>query len=137
MPAHRFVRRLVVAAALGGAVTVALALSASLPATLDALGRFQWSLGPVVVGATLVNYALRFLKWEFYLRRLAVPPPRPPSLPLFPPPFTPPPPRRWARPPPRRRRPRDPGRGGRDGAAARRRPARDDRRPPRPRRRGP
>src|SRR3990172_10506509 len=83
MPAHRFVRRLVVAAALGGAVTVALALSASLPATLDALGRFQWSLGPVVVGATLVNYALRFLKWNFYLRRLAVPLSRRQSLLVF------------------------------------------------------
>src|SRR3990170_2623537 len=83
MPVPRFVRRLVVAAALGGAVTVALALSANLPATLDALGRFRWSLGPVVVGATLVNYALRFLKWDFYLRRLAVPLPRRQSLLVF------------------------------------------------------
>jgi uncharacterized protein (TIRG00374 family) len=83
MPVPRFVRRLVVAAALGGAVTVALALSANLPATLDALGRFRWSLGPVVIGATLVNYALRFLKWDFYLRRLAVPLSRRQSLLVF------------------------------------------------------
>ena len=83
MPVPRFVRRLMVAAALGGAVAVALALSANLPATLDALGRFRWSLGPVVIGATLVNYALRFLKWDFYLRRLAVPLSRRQSLLVF------------------------------------------------------
>ena len=73
MPPSRLVRRLIVATLLGGLVTVALAVGANLAATLEALTRFRWTLGPLVVGATLVNYALRFLKWDFYLRRLAVP----------------------------------------------------------------
>lgn len=83
MSAPRLVRRLLLATVLGGAVAVGLALSASLPATMAALGRFRWSLVPVVVGATLANYALRFLKWDFYLRRLAVPLPRGQSLLVF------------------------------------------------------
>jgi len=83
MPAPRLVRRLLVAAALGGAVMVGLALTANPAATLDALGRFRWSLVPVVVLATLANYALRFLKWDFYVRRIAVPLPRGRSLLVF------------------------------------------------------
>jgi uncharacterized protein (TIRG00374 family) len=77
MSASRLVRRLLWATALGGAVTIVLALTADLPATLGALARFQWTLAPVVVAAVLANYALRFVKWHFYLRRLSVPlPPR-------------------------------------------------------------
>ncbi len=83
MFAPRLVRRLLLATVLGGAVAVGLALSASLPATVEALGRFRWSLVPVVVGATLANYGLRYLKWDFYLRRLAVPLPRGQSLLVF------------------------------------------------------
>jgi uncharacterized protein (TIRG00374 family) len=73
MADRRLVRRLVLAAALGGAVSAALAIGASLPATLAALARFRWGWVPVLIAATLVNYALRFLKWDYYLRRLAVP----------------------------------------------------------------
>jgi uncharacterized protein (TIRG00374 family) len=83
MSASRLVRRLLWATALGGAVTVVLALAADLPATLGALARFPWSLAPAVLGAVLANYALRFVKWHFYLRRLAVPLPRRQSLLVF------------------------------------------------------
>jgi uncharacterized protein (TIRG00374 family) len=83
MSAPRLVRRVVLAAALGAAVTAGLAWSASLSATLEALGRFQWAVSPLVVGATLSNYALRFIKWHFYLRRLAVPLQRRQSLLVF------------------------------------------------------
>lgn len=62
-----------VAAVLGAAVALALAVAANLPATLEALARFRWRLLPVVVGAVLLNYALRFLKWHFYLVRLGIP----------------------------------------------------------------
>ncbi len=83
MSAPRLVRRLVLAAALAAVVAAGLAWSANLPATLEALGRFQWSLGPVVVGATLANYGLRFVKWDFYLRCVGVPLPRRQSLLVF------------------------------------------------------
>lgn len=35
---------------------------------------FRWSLLVPILALTLINYALRFVKWEFYLRRLAIPP---------------------------------------------------------------
>jgi uncharacterized protein (TIRG00374 family) len=73
VPAPRLLRSIVLAAALGAAVAVVLALAANLPATLSAIGRFQWRLVPLVVAAVLVNYALRFLKWHFYLGCLDIP----------------------------------------------------------------
>ncbi len=38
-----------------------------------ALREFDWWLAVLVLGLTLFNYALRFYKWEIYLRRLAIP----------------------------------------------------------------
>lgn len=73
MPAPSLVRRLAWVVGFGAAVAVGLAVAANLPATLDAIGRFRWWLAPLVVGATLANYALRFLKWEYYLGCLGVP----------------------------------------------------------------
>lgn len=67
----------------GAGVAVALALAANLEATLEALARFRWSLAPVVVAAVLANYALRFLKWHFYLTRLGIPLPWRPSVLVF------------------------------------------------------
>lgn len=69
----RLLRRVLLLVVLAVAVAAALAAAASLPATLDALAAFRWSVAPVVVGAVLANYALRFLKWHVYLRRLAIP----------------------------------------------------------------
>lgn len=83
MSAPRLVRQVVVAAALGAVVAVGLAAAASLPATLEAIGRFRWGLAPLVIAAVLANYALRFLKWHYYLRRLAIPLGRGPSALVF------------------------------------------------------
>jgi uncharacterized protein (TIRG00374 family) len=83
MPAPRFGRRLALAAVLGAVVALGLALLANLPATLEALGRFRWGLLPAVLAATLVNYGLRFAKWDFYLHCLGVPLPRRQSLLVF------------------------------------------------------
>ena len=83
MPAPRLFRSLLIAIALGAAVALGLAATASLSATLDALARFRWRLGPVVVLAVLANWALRFAKWQFYLRCLEIPLPWQPSLRVF------------------------------------------------------
>ncbi|HEV8674806.1 MAG TPA: lysylphosphatidylglycerol synthase transmembrane domain-containing protein [Methylomirabilota bacterium] len=83
MPASRLVRRLLIVGGGGAVVAASLAIVADLPATLDALGRFQWRLLTLVIAATLLNYALRFLKWHFYLRRLTVPLPVRQSLLVF------------------------------------------------------
>jgi uncharacterized membrane protein YbhN (UPF0104 family) len=79
----RLLRSLLIAVALGAAVAVGLAATASLPATVGALARFRWRLGPLVVLAVVANWLLRFVKWHFYLRCLDVPLPWPPSLRVF------------------------------------------------------
>jgi uncharacterized membrane protein YbhN (UPF0104 family) len=79
----RLLRHLLLAVALGALVALALVATASIPATLEALRRFRWGLLPGVMLAVLANWALRFAKWHYYLRRLAVPLPWRPSLLVF------------------------------------------------------
>ena len=71
--APRLLRHVALATALGAAIALALLLTANLGATLEALRRFRWSLIPLGLGCVLVNWALRFVKWHLYLRRLAIP----------------------------------------------------------------
>lgn len=44
---------------------------------------FPWGLAPLLVGLTLVNYTLRFGKWQYYLRVIGVNLPRGRSLGIF------------------------------------------------------
>lgn len=41
-------------------------------ALADAFRAFNWQLLPLVVGLILINYALRFVKWQYYLRLVGV-----------------------------------------------------------------
>jgi glycosyltransferase 2 family protein len=36
------------------------------------LSHFNWALLPLILGLTLFNYALRFVKWQYYLRLIGV-----------------------------------------------------------------
>lgn len=54
------------------AVTGALLIYADLRQVVQDLGDFQWSLLPVILGLTVLNYVLRFLKWEYFLRLIGV-----------------------------------------------------------------
>lgn len=83
MLAPRLRGHLLIAVALGALVALALVAAASVPATLEALGRFRWGLLPGVVLAVAANWTLRFAKWHYYLRCLAVPLPWRPSLLVF------------------------------------------------------
>jgi glycosyltransferase 2 family protein len=71
--ARRLTRHVVLAAALGAAIALGLALAANFAATLEALRRFRWTLIPLILAAVVTNWALRFLKWHLYLRRLGIP----------------------------------------------------------------
>jgi glycosyltransferase 2 family protein len=53
-------------------VTVAIAFYADMPHMLTALARFRWQLLPLILGLTLLNYLGRFIKWQYYLKRLAI-----------------------------------------------------------------
>jgi glycosyltransferase 2 family protein len=83
VPTPRLFRSLLIAVALGAVVAVGLAAAANLPATLEALGRFRWRLGPLVLLAVALSWLLRFAKWHFYLHCLEIPVPWRASLQIF------------------------------------------------------
>ena len=56
----------------GVAVVVALSLYADVAKLSAALGSFRWELLPAILGLTLLNYTLRFLKWHYYLGQIGV-----------------------------------------------------------------
>lgn len=65
-------RRILLATLLGVVVYAALALSSDVRALRATLGRFEgWTFAAALVLA-FANYALRFVKWEYYLRRLRI-----------------------------------------------------------------
>ena len=65
-------RHLVLSLGLAFGVVLVLMLVADVRRTLQVLQGFQWLYVIPVVGLTLLNYALRFLKWHYYLYRLGV-----------------------------------------------------------------
>ena len=65
-------RRLVVPAVLAVAVFLGLALVADARQLAGALRGFDYSLLLPVLGLSLVNYLLRFVRWQLYLRRLEI-----------------------------------------------------------------
>ncbi|MCL4544214.1 MAG: flippase-like domain-containing protein [Chloroflexi bacterium] len=61
--------------AFGIFVILVLGIKADLRSTLSVLVAFRWELLPLVLLLTCFNYAGRFLKWQFYLHRIASPAP--------------------------------------------------------------
>lgn len=57
---------------LGLAVFAALAAYGDASQVAGALAVFPWALTPAILGLTLLNYLLRFLKWQFYLGQIDV-----------------------------------------------------------------
>jgi uncharacterized membrane protein YbhN (UPF0104 family) len=68
----RFVRRVLGAVLLGVLVYGAFVLYAGFAAMRESLGRFAWWTFAVALGLASSNYAFRFAKWQYYLRRLGV-----------------------------------------------------------------
>jgi len=54
------------------AVIVAVTLYADAPRLVAALVHFRWEYLPLILGLTLFNYSWRFVKWQYYLKRLEV-----------------------------------------------------------------
>lgn len=65
-------KRLVPGLILGFVVLVGLALLGDLRAVSQSLLRFHWEYLILAIGLTLLNYALRFFKWHFYLGQVGV-----------------------------------------------------------------
>jgi uncharacterized membrane protein YbhN (UPF0104 family) len=79
----RLGRRLLVPLGLGVLVGIGLVLTASPRQLLDSFRRFDLRLLPFILALSLVNYGLRFIRWEAYLRKLEVPLARGRSLAVF------------------------------------------------------
>jgi glycosyltransferase 2 family protein len=65
-------QRLSIGLLLGFAVVIALLLWSDLSQVSQTVLAFPWDLYPLVLGLTLVNYALRFGKWHYYLGQIGV-----------------------------------------------------------------
>lgn len=72
MTLDRLRGRLLVSLVLGAFVFVGLSAYADFSDVLDSLGAFKWEYLPAVLALTTANYALRFVKWEYYLRKIGV-----------------------------------------------------------------
>jgi len=49
-----------------------IALYADLPRMIAVLAHFHWAYLPLILGLTLFNYLGRFIKWQYYLKRLNI-----------------------------------------------------------------
>lgn len=65
-------RRMLIGITIGVIVVVALVVLSDAGALARAVRDFDWRLLPIVIVLTLTNYALRFVKWQYYLRLLGV-----------------------------------------------------------------
>jgi uncharacterized protein (TIRG00374 family) len=63
---------LLISLVIGAAVFIGLSAYADFSDVVDGLGQFRWEYLPVILGLTSLNYALRFLKWQFYLNTIGV-----------------------------------------------------------------
>lgn len=65
-------RSILISLALGLFVAIVLGLISDIREVAVSFGSFDWSVLPAVLGLTLFNYALRWLKWDYYLRRMGM-----------------------------------------------------------------
>ena len=63
-------RRLLAGLAIGFVVLLVVTFLGDARQVAGRLAGFVWPLAPVVLACTLFNYALRFVKWHFYLRQI-------------------------------------------------------------------
>jgi len=79
----RFNQGLAITLAIGAAVYAFFAVRSEWSEVAGALGAFAWELAPALLALSLANYALRFVRWEIYLRMLDIRVPLGSSLSIF------------------------------------------------------
>lgn len=65
-------RRMMAGILIGVVVVVGVVILSDAGALSRALRDFDWRLLPLVLGLTILNYTMRFIKWQYYLRLLGV-----------------------------------------------------------------
>ncbi|MCM8748228.1 flippase-like domain-containing protein [Thermomicrobiaceae bacterium CFH 74404] len=68
----RYWRHLLAGLAIGILVVFVLAVIADGRRLASSLARFEWTLVPLILALTVFNYALRFIKWQLFLRWIGV-----------------------------------------------------------------
>ncbi|MDH7516720.1 MAG: lysylphosphatidylglycerol synthase transmembrane domain-containing protein [Bacteroidota bacterium] len=79
----RLKRRLLLSLAFGAAVFIALTVIADAEKLAAAFARFPWGYLPLLLACASANYTLRFWKWDYYTRVLAIRPPARKNLIIF------------------------------------------------------
>src|SRR5215470_14456838 len=64
--------KIIVSVLIGLAVVIVLGLISDIREVGQSFGSFAWSTIPAILGFTLLNYVLRWLKWDYYLRRMGM-----------------------------------------------------------------
>lgn len=68
----RLGRQLIIATVIGALVFAGMSLYGDVRALLANLGRYRWSYFIGGLGLATANYAIRYLRWEYYLHRLGI-----------------------------------------------------------------
>lgn len=63
-------QKIIIALGLGLVIMIALSLFSDIREVGESFRLFKWSTIPAILGLTVLNYVLRWLKWDYYLRRL-------------------------------------------------------------------
>jgi len=71
-PLSRFRKRLFLSIIAGLCVFIALSIYADVGEVTKAFAEFKWSYIPLILFLTLLNYFLRFYKWDYYLRSIEI-----------------------------------------------------------------
>jgi uncharacterized protein (TIRG00374 family) len=64
--------KIIISALLGLAVVVALGLLSDIREVRESFASFGWRFLPAILGFTILNYVLRWAKWDYYLRRMGM-----------------------------------------------------------------
>jgi uncharacterized protein (TIRG00374 family) len=64
--------KIIISSLIGLGVVVVLGLVGDIRQVGQSFSSFDWFMLPAILGFTLLNYALRWLKWDYYLRRMGM-----------------------------------------------------------------
>lgn len=65
-------QRIIYSIVFGTLVVIVLAIYADIDAVTSVFFQFEWKYVPVIIALTVLNYLLRFYKWDYYLSRLEI-----------------------------------------------------------------
>ncbi len=64
--------KIIISVVLGLAVVIILGLVSDIGQVGQSFSTFDWDMLPAILGFTLLNYLLRWAKWDYYLRRMGM-----------------------------------------------------------------